>query len=158
MQHIEKTRVITGETFRATGMFPRFVFPLKGALTHHRPKAGGGIPPVGRAARSPRGNAAPAGASSPFRRCVMDCAFGRTVIGANMAVHSAPPRPTARKNCSPTKRRERLQIFHPCGGTKDGRRETKDERRRFIQWRFTILKQRLSAGAQAALHAQPLLI
>ena len=30
------------------------IFP-KGALTHHSPLASGGIPPVGRAVRSPRG-------------------------------------------------------------------------------------------------------
>ena len=37
------------------------IFP-KGALTHHPPLAGGGIPPVGRDRALSEGDAAPAGA------------------------------------------------------------------------------------------------
>ena len=52
------------EGLRATG--GRFLFP-KGALTHHLPEAGGGIPPVGRARALSEGDAAPAGAYGQCR-------------------------------------------------------------------------------------------
>jgi len=45
------TMIATG-AFRETGA--SFFFIPKGALTHHRPKAGGGIPLFGRAVRSSR--------------------------------------------------------------------------------------------------------
>ena len=64
-------------------MLPLFPFIPKGALTHHRTEgpAVAALPMVG-AARSPRGNATPAGASSPSHQCVMGCAVGSTVTGA----------------------------------------------------------------------------
>lgn len=48
--------------FRRSGQPGRYSFFPKGALTHHPPKAGGGIPPVGRARALSEGDTAPAGA------------------------------------------------------------------------------------------------
>ena len=60
-------------------------FP-KGALTHH-PRAGGGIPPVGRAVRSPRGNCAFCGK----RQTMPPCPWMLAVIVCAAQGYDAPP-------------------------------------------------------------------
>ena len=140
MQPIENriTNKLTRGVPGNRGVLP--FFP-KGALTHHPPEAGGGIPPVGRAVRSPRGNCAFCGK----HQTMPPCPWMLAVIVCAAQGGDAPPMPPW-KTCH-------WQLFSTMGiATGDTlsfcEKETKTRREGGEnEWQFIIWKRRSSAAA-----------
>ena len=79
--------------FRETGAL-RFFFIPKGALTHHRPQAGGGSLPVGLAVRSARRIALSAESA---RQCCRDCGPDHHCLRGGNGAPFPPPAKTCHR-------------------------------------------------------------
>lgn len=101
------------------------IFSRKGALTHH-PQAGGGMA-FGHRALS-EGDCAFCGKRPPMPPSIDGATGEATPVSSPVACENLPP-----------------AAFHSLRGTKDEGRETKDGGDK--NWRFTIWRQRLLAGA-----------
>ena len=117
----------------------RSFFP-KGALTHHLPKAGGGIPPVGRARALSEGDAAPAGA------------YGQCRTSAEVSSLSTQAAAVSRwKQLRPCPRKPATGSFvaemdgAPAPSIFSFAKEKQKRKRGDIFWQSTIWRQRWSA-------------
>ena len=136
--------------FGRSGQSGRFSFFPKGALTHHPPLAGGGIPPVGRDRALSEGVAAPAGA---YGQCQTSAEFLSLSTQLALCIPQRLPHFFVRQ-CVPTAIEKLPPEDFRCYGYRPGdthflfAKKKQGRRDGESAWRSIIWKQKLSAVAQ----------